>query len=109
MAFSTMGRYSHAEVLSLAGIAETAWPFLTGPVVGWLLSRGWQRPTSLAPTGLVGWVSTVVVGMVLRRFTSAGVEAGKKFDFAGRSPADQQAIRDGMADALAESEAFMKN
>ncbi|WP_394816957.1 DUF3054 family protein, partial [Streptomyces lonegramiae] len=26
-----------------------------------------------APTGLVVWVSTVVVGMVLRRFTSAGV------------------------------------
>lgn len=72
VAFSTMGRYSHAEVLSLAGIAETAWPFLTGTVVGWLLSRGWQRPTSLAPTGVVVWISTVVVGLVLRKLTSVG-------------------------------------
>lgn len=71
--FCTIGRRSHAEGLTVAGVAETAWPFLTGTVVGWLLSRGWQRPTSLAPTGLVVWASTVVVGMVLRRFTSAGV------------------------------------
>lgn len=71
--FSAMGRRSHAEVLSVAGIAETAWPFLTGTVVGWLISRGWQRPTSLAPTGIIVWISTVVVGMVLRKLTSTGV------------------------------------
>lgn len=71
--FCTIGRRSHAEGLTVAGVAETAWPFLTGTVVGWLLSRGWQRPTSLAPTGIVVWVSTVVVGMVLRKLTSAGV------------------------------------
>ncbi|MED5811482.1 DUF3054 domain-containing protein [Mycolicibacterium sp. 050232] len=71
--FCTIGRRSHAEGITLAGVAETAWPFLTGTVVGWLLSRGWQRPTSLAPTGIVVWVSTVVVGMVLRKLTSAGV------------------------------------
>lgn len=71
--FCTLGRRSHAEGLAVAGIAETAWPFLTGTVVGWLLSRGWQRPTSLAPTGITVWVSTVVVGMVLRKLTSAGV------------------------------------
>ncbi|MEW2479264.1 DUF3054 domain-containing protein [Mycobacterium sp. NPDC049093] len=71
--FCTIGRRSHAEGLTVAGVAETAWPFLTGTVVGWLLSRGWQRPTSLAPTGVVVWISTVVVGMVLRKLTSAGV------------------------------------
>lgn len=71
--FCTIGRRSHAEGITLAGVAETAWPFLTGTVVGWLLSRGWQRPTSLAPTGVVVWVSTVVIGMVLRKLTSAGV------------------------------------
>ncbi|OBG87095.1 hypothetical protein A5733_05775 [Mycobacterium sp. NS-7484] len=71
--FCTIGRRSHAEGLTVAGIAETAWPFLTGTVVGWLLSRGWQKPTSLAPTGLIVWISTVVVGMVLRKLTSAGV------------------------------------
>ncbi|WP_029106467.1 DUF3054 domain-containing protein [Mycobacterium sp. URHD0025] len=71
--FCTIGRRSHAEGITLAGVAETAWPFLTGTVVGWLISRGWQRPTSLAPTGVVVWVSTVVIGMVLRKLTSAGV------------------------------------
>ncbi|WP_208301219.1 DUF3054 domain-containing protein [Mycobacterium sp. DL440] len=71
--FCTIGRRSHAEGLTVAGVAETAWPFLTGTVVGWLLSRGWQRPTSLAPTGVVVWISTVVVGIVLRKLTSAGV------------------------------------
>ncbi|MUL82717.1 MULTISPECIES: DUF3054 domain-containing protein [unclassified Mycolicibacterium] len=71
--FCTIGRRSHAEGLTVAGVAETAWPFLTGTVIGWLLARGWQRPTSLAPTGIVVWISTVVVGMVLRKLTTAGV------------------------------------
>lgn len=70
--FCTVGRRSHAEGLTIAGIAETAWPFLTGTAVGWLLARGWQRPAALAPTGLVVWVATVVVGMLLRKLTSQG-------------------------------------
>lgn len=70
--FCTIGRRSHAEGLTIAGIAETAWPFLAGTGVGWLLARGWQRPTSLAPTGLIVWVTTVVVGMLLRKLTSQG-------------------------------------
>ncbi|MGV9802857.1 DUF3054 domain-containing protein [Mycobacterium sp. NPDC003449] len=71
--FCTIGRRSHAEGITVAGVAETAWPFLTGTVIGWLLSRGWRRPTSLAPTGIAVWVSTVVIGMLLRKLTSAGV------------------------------------
>lgn len=71
--FCTIGRRSHAEGLSLAGIAETAWPFLAGTGVGWLLARGWRRPAAVVPTGLVVWVCTVAVGMLLRKATSAGV------------------------------------
>lgn len=70
--FCAIGRRSHAEGLSITGVAETAWPFLTGTALGWLLVRGWQRPVSVAPTGLVIWVCTVVVGMLLRRLTAAG-------------------------------------
>lgn len=70
--FCTIGRRSHAEGLTIAGIAETAWPFLAGTGVGWMLARGWQRPASLAPTGLIVWVATVVVGMLLRKLTSQG-------------------------------------
>lgn len=75
LVFCALGRRSHAEGLSVTGVATTAWPFLTGTVIGWLLSRGWQRPTAVAPTGVVVWLSTVVVGMVLRKATSAGVAA----------------------------------
>jgi hypothetical protein len=70
--FCTVGRRSHDEGLDLAGIAETAWPFLVGTAVGWVLSRGWLRPTAVAPTGVTVWLCTVVVGMLLRKVTSAG-------------------------------------
>jgi hypothetical protein len=71
--FCTIGRRSHAEGLNIAGIAETAWPFLTGTGLGWLLARGWRRPQAVVPTGVVIWVCTVAVGMLLRKATSQGV------------------------------------
>ena len=71
--FCTIGRRSHAEGLTVAGVAQTAWPFLAGTAIGWVLVRGWRRPTAIAPTGVVVWLSTVVVGMLLRKATSAGV------------------------------------
>ena len=70
--FVALGRRNHAGGVSVGGVAETAWPFLTGTAIGWLLSRGWHRPTALAPTGVVVWVCTVVVGMLLRHATSEG-------------------------------------
>jgi peptidoglycan/LPS O-acetylase OafA/YrhL len=70
--FCTIGRRSHAEGLSIAGVAETAWPFLTGTALGWLVIRGWRRPTSLTPTGLVVWLATVAVGMALRKVSGQG-------------------------------------
>lgn len=75
LVFCALGRRSHDEGLNLTGIATTAWPFLTGTALGWLAARGWRRPTAVAPTGVVVWLSTVVVGMVLRKATSAGVAA----------------------------------
>ena len=73
--FCAIGRRSHAEGLSVSGIAVTAWPFLAGTGAGWLLSRGWQRPAALAPTGVAVWVCTVVVAMVLRKASSQGTAA----------------------------------
>jgi hypothetical protein len=71
--FCAIGRRSHAEGVTVAGVAETAWPFLAGAAAGWLISRGWRRPLAIAPTGLVIWACTVVVGMVLRKASSGGV------------------------------------
>ncbi len=73
LVFCAVGRRSHAEGITLTGVATTAWPFLTGTVLGWLASRGWRRPTAVAPTGVVVWLSTVLVGMALRKASSAGV------------------------------------
>lgn len=70
--FCTIGRRSHAEGITVAGVAETAWPFLTGTAVGWLAARAWRRPSALAPTGLIIWLSTVAIGMLLRKATSQG-------------------------------------
>lgn len=75
LVFCAVGRRSHDEGLNLAGVATTAWPFLSGTVVGWLASRAWQRPTAVAPTGVIVWLCTVVVGMLLRKVSSAGVAA----------------------------------
>jgi hypothetical protein len=75
LVFCALGRRSHAEGLSVTGVASTAWPFLTGTVVGWLASRGWRRPTAVVPTGVVVWICTVAIGMLLRKASSAGVAA----------------------------------
>lgn len=73
LVFVAVGRRNHDEGVTLAGIAQTAWPFLTGTVVGWLLIRGWRRPTALVPTGLTVWIATIAVGMALRVLTGAGI------------------------------------
>jgi hypothetical protein len=73
--FCALGRRSHTEGLTITGIATTAWPFLSGTVIGWLLSRGWRAPTAIAPTGVTVWLATVVVGMLLRKASSQGVAA----------------------------------
>ena len=74
-AFVAVGRRNHEEGLTLAGIAGTAWPFLAGASVGWLLSRGWRRPLALIPTGVTVWLCTVVIGMLVRKATAAGTAA----------------------------------
>ena len=70
--FAAVGRRNHAEGVTLTGIATTAWPFLTGALVGWALSQGWRRPRAVVPTGLTVWIAAVGVGMLLRRLTGAG-------------------------------------
>jgi peptidoglycan/LPS O-acetylase OafA/YrhL len=70
IAFAAFGRSAHGE--GLAGIPLTAWPFLVGLACGWLAARAWRSPLALAPTGLLLWLSTVVIGMVLRQLTGQG-------------------------------------
>lgn len=71
--FAALGRRSHAHGLSIAGVLQTAGPFLCGTAAGWLLA---SLLTDLAPRslpfGLIVAVSTIVIGMGLRMAFGAG-------------------------------------
>jgi hypothetical protein len=64
--FVAIGRSTHHHVVSWEGIASTAWPFSVGLLIGWawIVARG--RRGSLVASGVVVWLCTVSVGMVLR-------------------------------------------
>lgn len=65
LVFAVVGRSSHGEADSLAGVLTTAWPFLVAAVTGSLIAFPWRKPYGWR-TGIVVWVTTVVLGMVLR-------------------------------------------
>lgn len=71
--FVAIGRRNHAEGVTLAGIAETAWPFLVGLAAAWVVYRAWRTPTAVRPTGILVWLSTVAIGMGIRAGTGAGI------------------------------------
>jgi hypothetical protein len=73
LGFAAAGRATHAEGSALLGVLGTAWPFLVGAGIGWVLVRvlrgAW--PLELGP-GITVWFATLVFGMVLRRLTGVG-------------------------------------
>ncbi|MEH0109750.1 DUF3054 domain-containing protein [Tersicoccus sp. MR15.9] len=73
LVFAAIGRASHQEGDAVLGVLTTAWPFLAGAAIGWLLIRAWRAPTRVWPTGVVVWVAAVAGGMVLRAVTGAGI------------------------------------
>lgn len=70
--FVVIGRANHGEGDAVAGLAHTAWPFLLGLALGWLVTRAWRRPAELLPTGVGVWLATVAVGMVARVLSGQG-------------------------------------
>ena len=64
--FVTIGRRNHDEGVAPAGVIETAAPFVIAALVGWLLARAWKSPIAVG-TGAIIWVTTVALGMVLRK------------------------------------------
>ncbi|WP_245618163.1 DUF3054 domain-containing protein [Knoellia aerolata] len=73
LVFALVGRRSHAHGITLGGVLETAAPFLCGTAAGYLVGSltldgspwSWQF-------GAVVLVSTVVVGMLLRKLATTG-------------------------------------
>ena len=70
--FVIIGRGSHTQGETLAGIASTSWPFLCGLAAGWAASRAWRRPLAIRPSGLAVWLCTVALGMILRVVSGQG-------------------------------------
>ena len=72
LAFVLIGRASHGEAASIAGLARTLWPFLAGLAAGLLATRAWRRPAAIVPTGIGVWLATVALGMLLRVVSGQG-------------------------------------
>ena len=68
--FAALGRNAHEQ--SPWGALETAWPFLIGALLGWAIVRAHRRPAAIFPTGMVIWLSTEIIGMLLRTVTGQG-------------------------------------
>lgn len=69
--FALIARMSHNSAdlpFSLLGVLQTAWPFLLGTVIGWLILvfglRAAHRAAELKP-GLVVWGCTVLSGVTI--------------------------------------------
>jgi hypothetical protein len=75
LAFVIIGRASHQDGESLAGVASTAWPFLAGLAAGEAATRAWRRPAALVPTGVGVWLATVALGQLLRAVSGPGTDA----------------------------------
>ena len=74
LVFVTIGRASHHDGASLAGMADTAWPFLAGLAAGWLVTRAWRRPAALLPAGIGAWLACAGAGQALRVIAGQGTK-----------------------------------
>jgi hypothetical protein len=73
LVFAGVGRASHDESSPVVGVLATAWPFLVGTGLGWLVVRlvRHEWPLDVAP-GVTVWFATVLVGMLLRHAVGSG-------------------------------------
>jgi hypothetical protein len=75
LVFVLVGRRSHGEAETAAGILDTMWPFLVGLVLGWLVTLAWRRPLAILWPGIPIWLMTVAAGMLLRVAAGQGAAA----------------------------------
>lgn len=73
LVFVLIGRGSHAEAYSPAGILTTLWPFWLGLALGHVIAYRWHRPFAVNWTGIVLWASTVVFGTLFRAISGQGL------------------------------------
>jgi hypothetical protein len=77
LTFVIIGRHTHHDGESPAGIWHTAWPFLAGLAIGLWAVRFWRKPAAIRPAGLGAWIGAAGSGMVIR--VAAGQGAAPAF------------------------------
>jgi len=72
LVFAAIGRDAHHRGDIITGVFLTAWPFLAGAALAWLVGMVRQRPLTLS-AGVLVWLSAVAGGMVIRALTGQTV------------------------------------
>lgn len=75
LVFSVLGRGAHNRTSGIAGVLETAWPFLLALAVAWIVRLVWKSgpaPLTMATAGYL-WAVTLVGGMVIRGLATGRV------------------------------------
>jgi multisubunit Na+/H+ antiporter MnhB subunit len=72
LVFVAIGRSVHDHGVRLVGMISTAWPFVIGLGVGWLMLIARRRPGTALTDGVTVTLATVAVGMVLRVVSGQG-------------------------------------
>jgi hypothetical protein len=70
--FAVIGRLSHYGSLTVGGWWTTAWPFLVGTLLAWVVLTVARRSPAAVSSGLVVWLGALVGGMVLRQLSGQG-------------------------------------
>ena len=70
--FVAVGRGFHAEGVTVASLAATAWPFVVALALGWLVTRAWRSPWQVVRPGMGIWIVTVAAAMMLRFIAGFG-------------------------------------
>ncbi len=63
--FVAVGRREHDRDSAIAGLIDTAAPFLLALALAWIVLRAWRRPADWR-MGVGIWAITVTAGMLLR-------------------------------------------
>lgn len=71
--FAFIGRRSHGLELNALAILQTAWPFIAGLALSWILARIYAEPISPIRAGIALWLGTALIGLGLRGLTGGGL------------------------------------
>lgn len=72
LAFTLIGIASHDGSL-VAAFGRVVWPFALAAAIGWAVTRAWQDPARVWPTGVLIWLVVVAGGLALRGVSGQGV------------------------------------